>query len=128
MRRTADDGEIFEAVPESIGFTLKYGHHPALNDAGRPALFADGDHLAVALAWVEELAGRATRTGRCFDPRILGLLEQQNSAFFEWLPRSQTRLATLLLTDRTPRPMGPLRYEFRWRVLIRNSFRAVGQC
>jgi FRG domain len=83
--RTISKGEDFEAVPENIAFCSRYGHHPALQDAGIRGLFVGGEHLAAALSWVEELALRSTRAGHCFDPLVLKLLEVQNSAFFEWL-------------------------------------------
>ncbi len=86
LSRTAaiSDGS-FDAVGESIAFTSRFGHHPALNDAGFPALFNGGDHLNVGLAFVEELAARTTRNGRCFDPRVLRLLRKDNPALFGWL-------------------------------------------
>lgn len=64
---------------------MKYGHHPALRDAGMRGLFLGDEHLAVALDWIRELAGRFEDNGYCFDPGVLDLLEAQNSAFFKWL-------------------------------------------
>jgi len=49
FRRTTSKDEAFEAIPEWIAFTLRYGHHPAMHDAGVRGLFAGGEHLAVAL-------------------------------------------------------------------------------
>jgi hypothetical protein len=92
LERTTSEDEVFEAVPESIAFCSRYGHHPALHDAGIRGLFAGGEHLRAALSWVEELAKRSTRTGFCFDPLILNLLEVQNSAFFEWLRKAKIDL------------------------------------
>ena len=92
FERTGRNDEDFETVGENIAFCSRYGHHPALNDAGIRGLFLGGEHFAAALSWVDELARRSTDTGDCFDPRILDLLEVQNSEFFEWLRRANVDL------------------------------------
>ena len=72
IERAGDSGDSFDEVRESIMFTSRHGHHPALSDAGIRALFPGDAHLQTAFAYVAELAQRATRTGYCFDPLVLG--------------------------------------------------------
>jgi hypothetical protein len=84
---------IWTSCPHSLGSKiLRSGLSSALQDAGLRGLFLGGEHLATALSWVEELALRSTRTGHCFDPLVLKLLEVQNSAFFEWLRTANVHL------------------------------------
>lgn len=73
-------------VLSNMRFTSRYGHHPALRDySDIEALFLGADHLAPVMAYVFELAGRATLEGDCYDPRTMKLLERENAALFQWL-------------------------------------------
>jgi len=70
----------------SLAFTARHGHHPALNNySDILALFLGADLTEPVMAYIFELAGRSTRNGHCYDPRVLDSLERDNLSFFQWL-------------------------------------------
>lgn len=81
----ADDDRFSNVELALLAFTAKHGHHPALvTYRGEFALFLSGELNEPVTQFIRELASRATRTGDCFDPRMLDLLEQYNESYFIW--------------------------------------------
>jgi hypothetical protein len=88
-----DDTLATNSVIAKMAFTERHGHHPALsNYSDIEALFLGSDHLAPIMAYVFELAGRSTREGQCYDPRVINLLERDNEQFFQWLYKQGEKL------------------------------------
>jgi len=80
-------------VGANMAFVNRHGHHPALHNYSEiAALFLGADHLAPIKDYVFELAGRSTREGQCYDPRVLNVLERDNHEFFHWLHEREEKL------------------------------------
>ncbi|MGJ9420132.1 FRG domain-containing protein [Massilia sp. CMS3.1] len=69
----------------NLDFIRQYGHHPAVLDFSEiQAMFEGGIQALPMVAFIDEFARRINRFGTCYDPRVLDLIERNNSELLHW--------------------------------------------